>query len=93
MTEADIVEFLYERFGFARKECEEILDPFFEIMKEILKTGKSKISGFGSFIVRRKRPRKGRNPQTGEEMLIAGRRVLTFKPGLLLRNEMAEAPP
>jgi len=56
-------------------------------MKETLEGGeKIKIEGFGKFIVRQKHPRPGRNPQTGEKMLISGRRIETFKPSLLLRK-------
>jgi integration host factor subunit alpha len=56
-------------------------------MKETLEKGeKIKISGFGNFIVREKKPRKGRNPKTGLELTISARRVLTFKPSRLLRK-------
>ena len=58
-------------------------------MKETLEGGeKIKISGFGNFVVRQKRPRKGRNPKTGEEMVISGRRVVTFKPSPVLRKAL-----
>ena len=56
-------------------------------MKETLAEGeKVKISGFGNFVVREKNARKGRNPQTGQEILLEARRVLTFKPSLVLKN-------
>ena len=87
MTKADIVETVYEKIGFSRKESAELVDLVFDFMKETLETGsKIKISGFGNFIVREKRSRKGRNPQTGEEIQISARRVLTFKPSQVLRK-------
>lgn len=89
MTKADIVETIYEKVGFSRKESAEIVDLVFDLMKETLEGGeKIKISGFGNFLVREKRPRKGRNPQTGEEMQISARRVLTFKPSQVLRKAL-----
>jgi integration host factor subunit alpha len=87
MTKADIVETVYEKVGFSRKESAEIVDLVFDLMKETLESGsKIKISGFGNFVVREKRSRKGRNPQTGEEIQISARRVLTFKPSQVLRK-------
>jgi len=87
MTKAEIVETIYEKIGFSRKESAEIVDLVFDLMKETLEKGdKIKISGFGNFLVREKRPRKGRNPQTGDEIQISARRVLTFKPSQVLRK-------
>ncbi len=87
MTKADIVETVYEKVGFSRKESAELVDLVFDLMKETLESGKKiKISGFGNFVVREKRSRKGRNPQTGEEIQISARRVLTFKPSQVLRK-------
>jgi len=61
-------------------------------MKETLAEGeKVKISGFGNFVVREKNARKGRNPQTGQEILLDARRVLTFKPSLVLKNVLNES--
>jgi len=89
MTKADIVETIYEKIGFSRKESAEIVDLVFDLMKETLESGdKIKISGFGNFVVREKRSRKGRNPQTGEEIQISARRVLTFKPSQVLRKAL-----
>ncbi len=89
MTKADIVEVIYGKVGFSRKESAEIVDLVFDLMKETLEGGeKIKISGFGNFIIREKRSRKGRNPQTGEEILISARRVLTFKPSQVLRKAL-----
>ena len=89
MTKADLVETIYEKVGFSRKESAEIVDLVFDLMKETLEGGeKIKISGFGNFIIREKRSRKGRNPQTGEEIQISARRVLTFKPSQVLRKAL-----
>ncbi len=89
MTKADIVEVIYGKVGFSRKESAEIVDLVFDLMKETLEGGeKIKISGFGNFIIREKQSRKGRNPQTGEEILISARRVLTFKPSQVLRKAL-----
>jgi integration host factor subunit alpha len=87
MTKAEIVEHIYEKVGFSKKESAELVEKVFESIKETLAAGeKVKISGFGNFVVREKNARKGRNPQTGEEIRLAARRVLTFKPSLVLKN-------
>jgi len=92
MTKADIVETIYEKIGFSRKESAEIVDLVFDLLKETLESGnKVKISGFGNFVIREKRSRKGRNPQTGEEIQISARRVLTFKPSQVLRKALNTA--
>lgn len=87
ITKEDMVKIICEKMDFALRESTELVELFFEIMKETLETGeKIKISGFGNFIVRQKQPRPGRNPQTGEKMLISGRKVVTFKPSSVLRE-------
>ena len=87
MTKADIVERIYDRVGFSKKEAAEVVESIFEVIKVQLEKGeKVKISGFGNFVINEKRPRKGRNPQTGEEIIISGRRVLTFKPSQVLKR-------
>jgi integration host factor subunit alpha len=87
VTKADIVEHIYERVGFSKKESAELVERVFDIIKETLARGeKVKISGFGNFVVREKNARKGRNPQTGEEIRLDARRVLTFKPSLVLKT-------
>ncbi len=88
MTKADIIERVYENLGgFSKKESAEIVETVFETIKSTLEQGeKIKISGFGNFVVRRKQERTGRNPQTGEEIKIAPRKVLTFKPSQVLKN-------
>ena len=87
MTKADIIESIREKMGFGIKEAGEMVGQVFEIIQETLENGeKVKISGFGNFVVRQKRPRKGRNPKTGEELEISGRRVVIFKPSHVLRT-------
>jgi len=89
MTKADLVKIICEKMGFALKESTEIVGWVFEIMTETLEGGeKIKISGFGNFNIRAKRPRKGRNPKSGEGIVISGRRVVTFKPGNVLRKAL-----
>jgi len=87
MTKAELVEIVYEKVGgLSKKEAQDIVEAIFDTMKEILKGGeKIKISGFGNFILRDKRPRKGRNPQTGDDIQITARRVLTFRPSQILK--------
>lgn len=89
MTKADIIEQIYEKVGFSKKESSEIVELVFDTIKETLEKGeKIKISGFGNFVVRSKRARVGRNPQTGEAIEIAPRRVLTFRPSQVLKQAM-----
>ncbi len=89
MTKADIIENVYAKIGFSKKESAEIVEAVFDTMKEILERGeKIKISGFGNFIVREKKSRIGRNPQTGEEIEICARRVLTFRPSQVLKTAL-----
>lgn len=86
MTKAEIIEQIYEKVGFSKKESAEIVELVFDLMKETLEKGnKIKISGFGNFVVRQKRPRIGRNPQTGESIEISSRKVLTFRPSQVLK--------
>ncbi|OGQ82370.1 MAG: integration host factor subunit alpha [Deltaproteobacteria bacterium RIFCSPLOWO2_12_FULL_60_19] len=89
MTKADIVARIYEKVGFSKKDATDVVEATFEIIKTSLEKGeKVKLSGFGNFIVNSKRPRKGRNPQTGEEITIVGRKVLTFKASQILKKDL-----
>ena len=93
MTKAELVEMIYERVGFSKKESAELVETIFEVIKDALVAGeKVKFSGFGNFVVREKNARKGRNPQTGDEIQLSARRVLTFKPSLVLKNALNELP-
>ena len=88
MTKAEIVKALYSKVGgFSRKESAELVDLVFEMIKETLGRGeKIKVSGFGNFVLRDKRQRPGRNPQTGQPINISERRVLTFKASQILKQ-------
>jgi integration host factor subunit alpha len=90
MTKAEIVQALYARVGgFSKKESADIVDLVFEMLKETLAKGeKIKISGFGNFVLRDKRQRPGRNPQTGDPIKISERRVLTFKASQILKQTL-----
>lgn len=89
MTKAEIIEKIYTKVGFSKKESADIVELVFDTMKKTLEKGeKIKISGFGNFVVRQKRPRIGRNPQTGEEIEISARRVLTFRPSQVLKSAL-----
>jgi integration host factor subunit alpha len=90
MTKAEIVQALYTRVGgFSKKESADIVDLVFEMLKETLGKGeKIKISGFGNFVLRDKRQRPGRNPQTGDPIKISERRVLTFKASQILKQAL-----
>jgi integration host factor subunit alpha len=86
MTKADIVERIYEKVGFSKKESAELVEQVFDIIKKTLEDGdKIKIAGFGNFVVKEKADRRGRNPQTGEEIVITARKILTFKPSQVLK--------
>jgi integration host factor subunit alpha len=87
MTKAELVAIVSDKCSFSRQESIQIVDQVFQILKETLERGeKVKISGFGNFITREKRARKGRNPKTGVNLTISARRVLTFKPSAILRK-------
>jgi len=92
MTKVDIVERIKEKTGMNGKEAAAALESAFELIKKALESGENlKISGFGSFIIKQKQHRKGRNPQTGESMTISARKVLTFKPSAVLRSAINDS--
>ena len=87
MTKADIVESIYEKIGISKKESARVVETIFDNIKECLESGENvKISGFGNFVVRHKRARRGRNPQTGEEIEVSARKVITFKQSNVLKE-------
>jgi len=89
MTKAEIIEAIHTKIGFSKKESADLVELVFDTIKETLEKGeKIKISGFGNFVVRDKRPRVGRNPQTGEEIEISARKVLTFRPSQVLKTAL-----
>lgn len=87
MTKADLVERVYLKTGFSKKESAQIVETVFDLMKSTLEKGeKIKLAGFGNFVVKDKATRKGRNPQTGDEIEICSRKILTFKPSQVLKS-------
>ncbi|MFQ5442627.1 MAG: integration host factor subunit alpha [Thermodesulfobacteriota bacterium] len=94
MTKADIVEKIYDKVGYSKKDVAEVVEEIFNCIKKGLEDGdKVKISGFGNFTVRHKRARRGRNPQTGTEITIEERKVMTFKASQLLKKSINSGPP
>jgi len=86
LTKADLTEKLYQELGLNKREAKEMVEQFFEEIREALESNESvKLSGFGNFDLRDKKERPGRNPKTGEEIPISARRVVTFRPGQKLR--------
>jgi integration host factor subunit alpha len=86
LTKAELAELLFDRLGLNKRESKDMVEAFFEIVHGSLVQGQDvKLSGFGNFNVRRKAPRPGRNPRTGETIPIKARQVVTFHPSLKLK--------
>ena len=86
LTKAAMAERLFDDMGLNKREAKEMVDMFFEEIRQALEKGEQvKLSGFGNFDLRNKNERPGRNPKTGEEIPISARRVVTFRPGQKLR--------
>src|SRR3546814_19544181 len=84
-----MAERLYEEVGLNKREAKEFVDAFFDALREGLQAGRQvKLSGFGNFDLRRKNQRPGRNPKTGEEILISARTVVTFRSGQQLKERV-----
>ncbi len=91
LTKADMVEHLFEELGLNKREAKDLVELFFEEVRDALETGKNvKLSGFGNFMLRDKTQRPGRNPKTGEEIPVTARRVVTFRPGQKLKQRVEE---
>jgi integration host factor subunit alpha len=81
LTKKDLVNFIYMQLGFSKNISENLIDDFFQtIIENLLKEKTLKLSGFGTFSVRQKKSRIGRNPKTKEEKVITERNVVLFKP-------------
>jgi integration host factor subunit alpha len=79
LTKAELAELLFDRLGLNKRESKDMVEAFFEIVHGTLVQGQDvKLSGFGNFNIRRKAPRPGRNPRTGEAIPIKARNVVTF---------------
>ena len=89
ITKDSLVEMIHNEVGLNKREAKELIECFFEQIKASLENGNDiKFSGFGNFILRKKSPRPGRNPKTGEEVTISEIRVVTFKSGLKLKSKL-----
>ena len=89
LTKAHLIEKVTVEVGLNKKIAMDIIEKLFEVLKGCLERNEDlKISGFGTFHVRHKKTRMGRNPQTGEAMEISARRVVTFKPSQRLRDAL-----
>ncbi len=89
LTKAVMVESLFKELGSDKREAHDLVDLFFQEMKASLAVGEQvKLSGFGNFELRDKNERPGRNPKTGEKVLITARRVVTFRPGQKLQSRV-----
>lgn len=87
ITRADVAETIYEEIGLSRKDSNDILDMIIdEIIHELSSGNDVKLSSFGTFSLRDKKARSGRNPKTGVEALISPRRVISFKPSQTMRK-------
>ncbi|MDJ0612182.1 MAG: integration host factor subunit alpha [Rhizobiaceae bacterium] len=91
VTRTDLSEAVYKELGLSRIESAELVETFLDIISERIVQGESvKLSSFGSFLVRSKNERIGRNPKTGEEVPITPRRVMVFKPSNILKQAVLE---
>jgi integration host factor subunit alpha len=89
VTKAEIAKVVHERVGLSKKESGQIVDVVLDVVHKALEQGEDvKLSGFGHFMVRNKRPRRGRNPKTGDEITISSRRIVTFRASQLLKNQV-----
>ncbi|GIS32727.1 MAG: integration host factor subunit alpha [Gammaproteobacteria bacterium] len=90
LTKKDIVNHLNKEIGLSKTESKLIVEGFFDQIKEALSSGEEvKISGFGNFELINKKERPGRNPKTGEEVIVSARRVVTFRSGRKLRKRIS----
>lgn len=90
LTRMDLSEAVFREVGLSRNESANLVESVLQLMSDALASGESvKISSFGTFSVRSKTARVGRNPKTGEEVPILPRRVLTFRPSHLMKDRVA----
>lgn len=93
LTKEHLINSLAEENGYSRIQAAELIETLIEIIKSRLSSGEDVlVSGFGKFCVRQKRERRGRNPATGESMVLAPRRVVTFKWSGRLRDKINGGP-
>jgi len=93
LTKAELAEMLFERVGLNKREAKDMVETFFDEIRDALERGESvKLSGFGNFQLRDKPQRPGRNPKTGEEIPISARRVVTFHASQKLKALIERLP-
>lgn len=91
LTKAEVAEHLFEKVGLSKRDAKEMVEVFFEEIRETLESGEQvKLSGFGNFDLRQKSERPGRNPKTGEDIPISARKVVTFRPGQKLKSRVED---
>ena len=89
LTKAHMIDAVAEKNGFTRKKSIETVEILLELIKRTLETGEDVlISGFGKFCVKKKNKRRGRNPATGEDLMLAPRKVVTFQSSMKLREKL-----
>ena len=94
LTKAEMAEHLFEKLGVNKRDAKDLVETFFEEVREALESGEQvKLSGFGNFDLRQKSERPGRNPKTGEDIPIKARRVVTFRPGQKLKSRVENTKP
>ena len=93
LTKEDIINNIYHQVGLSKSQSRAVLENLLEIMKASLENGEDiLISGFGKFVVKQKAPRRGRNPQTTEDLQLRARRVVVFKTSGVLRDKINKGP-
>ena len=91
LTKTNIVDQIQENIGYSRKRSSDLVENLIEIIKDTIGTGEDVlVSGFGKFCVKEKGSRKGRNPATGDDMMLEQRKVVTFKCSSVLRDKINE---
>jgi integration host factor subunit alpha len=89
LTKAHLIDIIYNNFDFPKNKSAQAVESLVEILKSTLANGEDiLISGFGKFCVKDKRERRGRNPQTGDDLMLGSRRVVTFRCSGVLRQKM-----
>ncbi len=89
LTKAELAELLFDKLGLNKRESKDMVEAFFDILHDSLVKGQDvKLSGFGNFNIRRKAPRPGRNPRTGESIPIKARNVVTFHASHKLKGQV-----
>lgn len=91
MTKAEIISDVFDKVGLPKQDAEEIVETILDTIKQKLKDGENvKLSGFGNFVIRKKNSRVGRNPKTGQQIEITPRKVVSFKPSMIFKEQVIE---